>query len=585
MLVYLFRYYLLPIIACVILMIESSTGQMKKVSMIVYNTSIYSMDDSNRLYQAMAIDRDRIIEVGRTEKILSKYTSEKKIEAKGKFIFPGFIDAHAHLLGLGEEQMNLDLSNSSSLKEIQSMVRRRAGTIGKKSWILGRGWDQNKWNGHQFSNHAVLDSAAAFNPVYLKRVDGHAGWANAAAMKLCNITKETKDPPGGKLLRDAKGEPTGIFLDNAMDLIRNKIPPYTEAELEQMYSLAIRECLKVGLTEVHDMGIDRPKIAAIKNMIRKKIFPFRIYAMIDGVLPEWHELLKTGKQTFGNKQFILGGLKLYADGALGSRGALLSHPYSDDLNNSGLLITPEDSIFHETKIAVEKGLQVCVHAIGDRANHIVLNAFESVIKSNKIADLRLRIEHVQVLSGDDFERFSKLQIIASMQPTHCTSDMYWAEARLGADRVKGAYAWNSLLKSGARLAGGSDFPVERPDPLLGIYAAATRRDRTNIPSSQQDIDEKFQLADDSRKSTDRYSQGWYGNERLSRIDAVKMFTAWAAYASFQEKEKGTIAPNTFADFVILDKDIMTIPEQEILRTKVLSTFIGGIEEYRAETSK
>lgn len=559
------------------------SAQRKSVSLLIVNATVYTMDTNNLKAEALAIHDDRILEVGSSKHLIKKYSAQKVVDAKGQFIFPGFIDAHAHLFGLAKEKNQLDLRGIASAEAIAELVKKKVNTTKPGDWILGRSWDQNVWKNHDYPTHELLDHGAPNNPVFLKRIDGHAGWANARAMKLCGITASTSDTSGGKIIRNAKGEPTGIFIDNAVDLIENHIPTYSPEQMDRAYQLAIEECLRNGLTQIHDMGVTADHIASMKRLIEQNKFSFRVYALIDGVKPEWRQLLETGKQTFGKAQLILGGLKLYADGALGSRGALLFKSYDDDSDNSGLRISSGELIRDETINALKKDLQVCVHAIGDRANRIALDAFESARVHVHDSRSRLRIEHVQVLSSKDIPRFVQLRVIPSMQPTHCTSDMYWAEARIGSKRIRGAYAWHSLRKTGAIIAGGSDFPVEKPNPLLGIYAFVTRQDEKGIPTSQGDIKKYYQLPASSAPNNDRYKKGWFGDERLTREEAIRAFTTWAAYASHQENEKGSLEPGKLADFVILSDDIMKIPARKILTTKVLSTFIGGVDVYNSSS--
>ncbi len=571
-----------PAIAAVAILVLFSlsscrTTRMKHVSLIVRGT-IHTLDERNSLAGAMAVDGDSLVATGSAAEILAAYEADTVIDTGGNHVFPGFIDAHAHLLGLGENLHRLNLAGAPGVAEVARMVARRAASRPPGSWIVGRGWDQNLWPGKRFPTKNDLDAAAPDHPVFLVRIDGHAAWVNSAALRIAGIGARS-DTAGGTVVKDARGEPTGILLDNAVELVRARIPAYTPDQLEEMYTAAVAECLRNGLTQVHDMGIDGPKIAALKRLIARGDFPFRVYAMVDGAGPDWESLLDTGKQTFGASQLVLGGLKLYADGALGSRGALLKIPYADDPKNSGIPITPDTAIKRETIRAMKAGLQVCVHAIGDSANSLVLKVFSDALKAINPTDPRLRIEHAQVIDPADIPRFRELGVIPSMQPTHCTSDMRWAERRLGHDRIRGAYAWQSLRKSGAIIPGGSDFPVEKPDPLKGMYAAVTRRDAAGKPSSQADIDADFQLAPSSPADPERYRNGWYGAERLPREDAVRMFTTWAAYAAFQEKKKGSLIPGGYADFVILDKDIMTIPDAELLETRVLATYVGGKRVY------
>lgn len=555
-------------------------AQKREARLIVTNATIHSMDKSNRLYSAMAVDGDRIVALGSTKHILAKYRAQKIIDCAGKTVLPGFIDAHAHLLGLGERRFRVDLEGTKSVDEVRARIKARVENAAPGEWIVGRGWDQNDWQSKRFPSHTDLDDVAPNNPLFLIRIDGHAAWLNLAALERAGITTHSSDTLGGKILRRADGSPTGILLDNQMEVVRWRIPPHSKERLKQMYKLALEECHRFGLTSVHDMGIDAPKIEAIRELIGSGGFPFRLFAVIDGLLPEWHDLVRKGRTVFGADQLVLGGIKLYADGALGSRGASLLEAYSDDAGNSGIEITSQEIIRNVTLEALRSKLQVAVHAIGDRANRLTLNAFEEALRETKRRNARLRIEHVQVLQQSDMSRFAKLGVLASMQPTHCTSDMYWAEARLGAKRVEGAYAWRSLHRTGAMLLGGSDFPIETANPLLGIYAAVTRRDKFGVPNSHGDIEKHFSVDGTLTDVSPRYRDGWYAREKLDRLTAIRMFTSNAAYGAFMEREIGSLEAGKYADFILLDADVMTIPAKDIPNVSVEATFVGGSEVYR-----
>jgi len=388
----------------------------------------------------------------------------------------------------------------------------------------------------------------------LRRVDGHAALVNSSVLSLANITASTQDTAGGKIHRDANGNPTGILVDNAMDFVSSVVPPLTDAEVEQRLLAALNECASLGLTQVHDMGVGLQTIRVMKKIIDDGKCPIRIYALIDGVGETWSEYQLKGPETGYGNLLTVRGIKMYMDGALGSRGAALLEEYSDEPGNRGLTVTSEEQFREVCQQAFAKGFQVCTHAIGDRGNNIALNVYESVLKDlpKENASPRWRIEHCKVLSPNDIPRFAQLGILPSMQPTHATSDMYWAEARLGAERVKYAYAWRSLLEDGNKIISGSDFPVESVNPLLGFYAAATRSDVKGYPAD-----------------------GWHREQKMTREEAARSFSHWATFGSFEEHQKGTIEIGKLADFTILSNDIMTVSPAEILSTEVEMTIVGG----------
>ncbi len=527
----------------------------RDAGMLLINGTIYTFDSNNSVAQAIAIRNNRITAVGTSEDLIRAYKSDNVIDLNGKTVLPGLIDGHAHILGEGGRLQTLDLVGTTSSDQIAGMVRDRIKKFKAGQWIIGRGWDQNNWEVKEFPTREMLDKIAPENPVLLRRIDGHAVWLNSKAIQLANITRETKDPEGGKIIRDRKGDPSGILVDNGINLIDNVLPPLTKDEIEQRLILAMEECARLGLTEVHDMGVDLETISIYKKLIDKGECPIRIYAVIDGPGETWKYYLKNGKEIgYGNGLLSVRAIKLYVDGALGSRGAALIDSYSDDPENRGLTVTSEDSLKQTCQQALENGFQVCTHAIGDRGNHIMLNVYEKILQSSskELDSSRWRIEHVQVLQPGDIPRFKATGILPSMQPTHATSDMDWAESRLGPERIKGAYAWRSILNTGVHIIGGSDFPVEFVNPLFGIYAAITRQDRSGYPAG-----------------------GWFSDQRMTREEAVKCFTQWAAYGAFQENEKGTIEAGKLADITILSKDIMEVNEIEILKTEVEMTIVNG----------
>jgi predicted amidohydrolase YtcJ len=535
----------------------------KEVSLLLVNGTVYTLNESQPKAEAIAVKDGEIVGVGTSAEITKRFSAPRVIDLKGRTLYPGFIDAHGHMEGLGTLMVNVTLEGTTSVQEIQKLVAARVAMVRSGSWIRGRGWDQNDWPVKDFPTAAMLDSVAPSNPVVLRRVDGHAAWVNSVALALAKITAATADPAGGRIERNRSGAPTGVLVDNAIDLLDDVIPRPTEEERTESFLKAVEECAKVGLTEVHDMGVDLEAIAIYKKLIAQKRFPFRVYAAIGGAGRTWNEYLKLGPETGGNDgRLTVRAIKLYADGALGSRGAAMIEPYSDDPGNRGLTLTSAEKMKDVVQQALDHGFQVCTHAIGDRGNSITLGVYADVLKANpaKSKDARWRVEHAQVVDEQDIPRFHELGVIPSMQPTHCTSDMYWAEARVGPKRILGAYAWHSFLASGCIIPAGSDFPVESPNPLFGFYAAITREDKKGWPEG-----------------------GWYPDQRMTRAEALRSFTLSAAYAGFQEKSKGTIETGKLADFTILSSDIMTIEPKQILETHVDMTIVGGEVVYTSST--
>ena len=538
-------------------------------TLIVTDGNIYTVNPAMPHAQAMSIRGDKIDYVGTNEGALRfKGPRTEVVDLAGKTVVPGFIDAHGHFISLGESLQHLSFVDTRSYAEIVHMVQQRAAQTPKGEWILGRGWDQTRWPAKEFPDHHALSAVSPNNPVWLGRVDGHAALANAEAMRIAGVSKKTPDPPGGRILHDPKtGEPTGVFLDNAKSLIEQHIPSMTRDQIKRAALLAVKKCLSDGLTEVDDAGVGMETIDAYKELIDEGRFDFRIYAMImatgtpadpTGKTPATAALeayLKSGPKLigYGGDRLTVRSIKIIGDGALGSRGAAMLQPYSDDPGNRGFMVTPPEAIYFWAKRATDGGFQVNTHAIGDRANRIWLDTVERLEKENpRVKDLRLRDEHAQILALSDIPRFAQLHVIPSMQPTHCTSDMRWAEQRVGPERVKGAYAWQTLLKTGVHIPEGSDFPVEDPNPLWGFYSAITRQDHDGNPPG-----------------------GWRPQERLTREEALRGFTLDAAYAAFQENIKGSLEPGKLADFVVLSQDIMKIEPRLILVTEVEKTYLGG----------
>jgi len=522
--------------------------------LIVTNARIYTVDDSHPFVPAMAVREGRVQFVGSTrEALLLRGPSTRVIDAAGQTVLPGLIDAHAHLFGLGTFLHNIDLTETRSYDEILARIAARMKDTPSGRWVIGRGWDQNKWGDTRFPTHDALSRQTPNNPVVLERVDGHAILANAAAMRAAGVTAATKDPAGGRIERAANNEPTGVFVDNAMGLVDRAIPPLSHDEMLSATRDAVAEANRYGLVGLTDPGEPRQVIDVFEELAKAGTFSLRAYVMVSDDSADIAHYFQRGPQSaLYDGHIWIRSIKLYADGALGSRGAALLDPYADDAKNSGLLKTTPEHLRDVSTRALQHGFQVGTHAIGDRGNRVALDAYEAALKAVPTVDHRFRIEHVQVLDHADVPRFAQLGVIPSMQAVHQTSDMYWAPTRLGYARTFGAYAWRSLLNTGVIIPNGSDFPVERVNPLYSFHSAVARQDDSNWPPS-----------------------GWFPEQKMTREEALKSVTIWPAYAAFQETLTGSLTPGKYADFVILDRDIMTIPDADILGTRVTATYIGG----------
>ncbi|HET7747064.1 MAG TPA: amidohydrolase, partial [Vicinamibacteria bacterium] len=456
-----------------------------------------------------------------------------------------------HVEGLGDARESIDLVGTASLAETLGRVKAGAATRGVDEWVLGRGWDQNDWPGAQFPSAKDLDPASGGRPAAFRRIDGHALWVNTRALERAGITSATADPPGGRIHKDAAGQPTGILIDRAMDLVSEKIPtPAREVRKRRLLG-GLRASAEAGLTSVHDAGVDLDAVALYKELLAEKALPIRVYVMLRGPVGLTASLRSLQPETgLGDGMLTVRAIKVSADGALGSRGALLLEPYADEPGKKGLLTVDPAAYAELLKLAVERGFQVNTHAIGDGANRFALDAYEQALAGRK--DARFRIEHAQVLAPSDVPRFEALGVIPSMQPTHCTSDMYWATDRLGPERAKGAYLWKTFLDQGVPIAGGSDAPVEKIDVVDGIYAAVTRQDAKGWPEG-----------------------GWHPEERVTPTQALEMFATHAAYAAFEEKDRGRIAPGFRADLSAFDLDPTTVPAARIKDMKVTATIVAG----------
>jgi Predicted metal-dependent hydrolase with the TIM-barrel fold len=531
-----------------------------KADLVLVNAHVYTVDDSRPHASAFAVRNGLVVFVGSDRE--ARYLAGPRtriVDAGGKTVIPGMVDAHAHLLGLGTSLRNVQLAGSKTYEEVIARVVERAKTAKPGEWILGRGWDQNLWPDKKFPTQEALTRAVPDHPVVLTRIDGHAVLANEMALKAARVTASTRDPEGGRIERTSDNSPAGVFVDNAMSLVRRAIPDETRAETRDEILAAIAEANKWGLIGIHDAGASQRTIDIYEQLAREGRYNLRNYVMVSGDSADVRHYFAVGPRSalYGGKIWVRS-IKLYADGALGSRGAALLAPYSDDHANSGLLVTPPSEIQRIATAALRRGFQVGVHAIGDRGNRVVLDAYDAALKAVPRSDHRFRVEHAQVVSLQDIPRFAQMGVIPSMQASHQTSDMRWAETRVGPERIKGAYAWRSLLNTGVVIPNGSDFPVEEVNPLISFHSAVSRQDASGWPPG-----------------------GWYPDQIMTREEALRAMTIWPAYAGFQEKTMGSISPGKYADFVILDRDIMTVPASDILKTKVISTWIGGKPVYDA----
>ena len=523
--------------------------------------TIRTMDPARPVAGAMAFDdAGAFLAVGEAGALHARWPDATRLDLGSATVIPGLIDAHGHVAGLGLSRMRVELEGTRDKAEVLARLRAFSDSLQPGDWLLGRGWDQNDWPEQVFPTAADLDAAFPDRPVWLERIDGHAGWANSAALRATGQdldaggTRGDWHPAGGRIVRDAQGRATGVLVDGAMALVDGVLPAMDVASAERALSSGMQEAVRHGLTGVHDAGVSLLQMQAYRNLADRGEMPLRIHAMADGDSEALAWLCREGAYRHAGGRLQMRAVKLYVDGALGSRGAALLEDYSDDPGNRGLVLMSPDQLGEAVAKARDCGIQVATHAIGDRGNRLVLDAYEAALAGHP--GLRWRIEHAQVLAPEDLPRLAGLGVIASMQPTHATSDMPWARERLGPDRIHGAYAWRSLRDSGARLALGSDFPVESVDPRLGLYAAATRTDAAGEPIG-----------------------GWLPGEVLTPFEALRGFTRDAAWAGFAEAETGTLAEGLRADFVVVAEDPLAIPATGLDDLTVLSTWVDGRAAY------
>lgn len=518
---------------------------------VLLNARVHAVDTVS---EAVAWDEaGRIVAVGTAQALKAQFADATLLDANGATVLPGLVDAHGHVLGLGLSLLNADLRGTTSRAQVVERLRAHAAKLPAGAWLIGRGWDQNDWPEKQFPSVADLDAAFPDRPVWLRRVDGHAAWANSIA--LARATRDLAgdwQPDGGRIER-VDGKPTGVFVDAAMDLLDGAVPKPDASLKRRAYKLAFDALLASGLTGVHDAGVSRDDLTVLRELADAGELPLRLYTMADGDGEALAALCRDGLYAHAGGKLQMRAVKLYIDGALGSRGAALKADYSDDPGNLGLLVTSVEDFRRIITRARDCGVQVATHAIGDRGNRVVLDAYADVLGDTARSDHRWRIEHAQIVDVADIPRFAALRLIASMQPTHATSDMPWAAARVGQSRLAGAYAWRRFVEAKVPLALGSDFPVEQYSPLLGLYAAVTRQDLDGKPAN-----------------------GWLPAQRLSLAEAVRGFSAGAAFAEFAHSQRGEISLGKQADFTVLRHDPYSLKPQGIPANPIEATIVGGV---------
>ena len=527
----------------------------------LHNVNGYTSTNSGiESFSVLVFDEGgHIVAVG-DDALLGRYPAATQIDGNGKTVLPGLTDAHAHVLGLGLLKASLNLVGSPSVGDAIAEINAYASANSGARWILGFGWNQVIWPVQEFPTAANIDAVVSDRPVWLERIDGHAGWANSAALELAGIDDDTPDPVGGKIIRDVNGHATGVLIDLAMPLVGNLVPEINRDDTRTAIQTAVTALLAEGITGVHDAGIDLMNAEVYLSLADNDLLDMRVYAMISDA---GDVLDAIGKpiRSYGRDRLDIASVKLYSDGALGSRGAAMLEPYSDDTENRGLPFWTQSELDDQVIKANEMGFQVGIHAIGDMGNRLALNSFEKS-QGGKPSPLRNRVEHAQIIAVEDIPRFAELGVIASMQATHATSDKNMAEDRIGPERIRGGYAWRRLLDSGAVLANGSDFPVELSNPFHGLFAAVTRQSRDGEPDG-----------------------GWYADQALTRAEALHSFTLAAAFAANQESRLGSLETGKWADFIVIDRDYFDVPSAEIDDIKVLQTWIGGELVYEAGESE
>ena len=533
---------------------------------VIYNANGYTPLYKGKMrhgevntFTTLVIKDGKVVKTG-PDSLKNSFPGATLIDANGKTLLPGLIDAHGHVIGLGENLSQLDVRGAKSVDEITAKLNEFAK--GKEGWIIGRGWNQELWSDTRFPTAADLDKVVSDRPVILSRVDSHAIWVNSKALELANINADTPAPAGGEIIKDEFGKPTGIFIDKAETLVTQHMPATSAQSVSNALDAAGKHLLSLGITSTHDAGIDKTTWQVYKQRAELGTLPLRIVAMLSAASPDLNMMLKAGRYQDAQDFLSIRSVKIYADGALGSRGAALIEEYADRANHFGLMLETQQKLEQLFTLTFKSGFSANTHAIGDRANKIVLDAYQNVFKQTGGILLRNRMEHAQIVSPEDIPRFKTLKIIPSMQPVHATSDMHMAEQRLTDKQLQGAYAWQTFLEQGSTIAAGSDYPVELANPFDGLYSAITRMDHNQLPEN-----------------------GWRASEVLSREDALRAFTLGGAYAAHQEFKLGSLEQGKWADFILVDQDYFKVPIEQLYKTQVLQTWIAGTLRYEKDVAK
>ena len=533
---------------------------------VIYNANGYTPLYKGKMrhgevntFTTLVIKDGKVVKTG-PDSLKNSFPGATLIDANGKTLLPGLIDAHGHVIGLGENLSQLDVRGAKSVDEITAKLNEFAK--GKEGWIIGRGWNQELWSDTRFPTAADLDKVVSDRPVILSRVDSHAIWVNSKALELANINADTPAPAGGEIIKDEFGKPTGIFIDKAETLVTQHMPATSAQSVSNALDAAGKHLLSLGITSTHDAGIDKTTWQVYKQRAELGTLPLRIVAMLSAASPDLNMMLKAGRYQDAQDFLSIRSVKIYADGALGSRGAALIEEYADRANHFGLMLETQQKLEQLFTLTFKSGFSANTHAIGDRANKIVLDAYQNVFKQTGGILLRNRMEHAQIVSPEDIPRFKTLKIIPSMQPVHATSDMHMAEQRLTDKQLQGAYAWQTFLEQGSTIAAGSDYPVELANPFDGLYSAITRMDHNQLPEN-----------------------GWRASEVLSREDALRAFTLGGAYAAHQEFKLVSLEQGKWADFILVDQDYFKVPIEQLYKTQVLQTWIAGTLRYEKDAAK
>ena len=533
---------------------------------VIYNANGYSPLYKGKMrhgevntFTTLVIKDGKVVKTG-PDNLKNSFPGATLIDADGKTLLPGLIDAHGHVIGLGNNLSQLDVRGAKSVDEITAKLSEFAKD--KECWIIGRGWNQELWSNTRFPTAADLDKVVNDRPVILSRVDSHAIWVNSKALELANINADTLSPTGGEIIKDEFGKPTGIFIDKAETLVTQHMPATSAQSVSNALDAAGKHLLSLGITSTHDAGIDKTTWQVYKQRAELGTLPLRIVAMLSAASPDLSAMLKAGRYQDAQDFLSIRSVKIYADGALGSRGAAVIDEYADRANHFGLMLETQQKLEQLFTLTFKSGFSANTHAIGDRANKIVLDAYQNVFKQTGGILLRNRMEHAQIVSPADIPRFKTLKIIPSMQPVHATSDMHMAEQRLTDKQLQGAYAWQTFLDQGSTIAAGSDYPVELANPFDGLYSAITRMDHNQLPEN-----------------------GWRASEVLSREDALRAFTLGGAYAAHQEFKVGSLEQGKWADFILIDQDYFKVPIEELYKTQVLQTWIAGKLRYQKDPVK